>query len=62
MKVTKITNVTCGKSFTTLQYLEKHLHIVHDGYKDYKCESCGKSFSRADRLKNHVMKMHKDQK
>ena len=42
--------------------LERHLHTVHDGYKDHKCESCGKSFSLAGELKRHIGKIHEGHK
>ena len=31
----------CTKYFQA-HYLKKHIHAVHEGHKDYKCESCGK--------------------
>ena len=52
---------TCGKTFSRVDNLKKHLHTVHEGHKDYKCESCGKSFSEARNLKKHNHKIHKDQ-
>ena len=38
--------------------METHLHTVHDGYKDYKCDSCGKSFFQAGDLKRHHHTVH----
>ena len=62
MKAAKITNDSCGKSFTQSHSLETHLHTVHDGYKDYKCEFCKKSFSQAVHLKRHIHKIHERNK
>ena len=62
MKAAKITNDSCGKSFTQSHSLETHLHTVHDGYKDYKCEFCDKSFSKARSLKMHIHKIHEGHK
>ena len=59
MKAKKIAKCDdCSKSFSYLQALERHLHTVHDGYKDHKCESCGKSFSEAWTLKKHIYRIH----
>ena len=33
-------------------------HVIHEGLKDYKCESCGKSFSQRGNLRNHIKKVH----
>ena len=38
-----------------------HSHI-HEGNKDYKCDSCGKSFSEAGSLKTHLSTIHEDHK
>ena len=35
-----------------------HIHAVHEGHKDYKCESCGKSFTGAQSLKEHINTVH----
>ena len=43
----------CGKSFSQLG--KKHIHIVHEGHKDFKCESCGRSFSLLHHLKRHIL-------
>ena len=40
--------------------MKKHIHIVHEGHKDYKCESCGKSFSQSRNLKININKIHED--
>ena len=42
--------------------LKKHTIEVHEGQKDYKCESCGKSYSRAESLKNHIHQVHEGHK
>ena len=38
--------------------LKKHIHTVHEGKKDYKCESCGKSFSKRNYLDKHICTNH----
>ena len=53
---------SCGKSFTSSQYLTKHMHTIHEGYKDHKCESCEKSFTRANVLKMHIQTIHEGHK
>ena len=51
-----------GKSFSHRHQLKKHIHTVHEGHKDYKCEFCGKSFFRHDYLKRHVYRTHEGHK
>ena len=38
--------------------LKKHIHSVHNGQKDHKCDSCGKAFSSAGDLKKHINAVH----
>ena len=35
----------CGKAFSELGNLMKHINVVHNGQKDQKCDFCGKAFS-----------------
>ena len=35
-----------------------HIHRVHEGRKDYKCDSCGKSFSALVELEQHIHTVH----
>ena len=49
-----IQKASVSKSFSSAQYLKKHIHIIHDGQKDFKCESCDKSFSEGGKLKKHT--------
>ena len=42
--------------------LKQHINLVHNGQKDYKCDSCGKAFSRANSLKIHIISVHNGQK
>ena len=34
--------------------MRKHIHTVHEGHKDHKCESCGKSFTSAKDLAYYI--------
>ena len=38
------------KAFSLASHLKTHIHTVHEGRKDYSCESCDKSFSQASNL------------
>ena len=48
---------TCGKIFTLLGNLKKHVLSIHAGVK-HKCDYCGKSFTQAVNLKSHVAASH----
>ena len=49
---------SCDKSFSQAGHLKKHIHIVHEGHKDYNYECCGISFSDAGNLKKHIRTVH----
>ena len=38
--------------------LRKHINSVHNGKKDYECDSCGKALSSAQYLKIHINSVH----
>ena len=42
--------------------MKKHIYTVHEGHKDYKCESCGKSFAEAGSLRKHIHRIHEGHK
>ena len=52
---------SCIKSFFKAG-LKKHIHTVHEGNKDYKCEYCGKNLSSRQILKKHIHIIHEGQK
>ena len=46
---------TCGKAYSNLKNLKRHMSSVHEGEKNNnKCETCGKCFSRLHSLKIHI--------
>ena len=44
----------CGNSFKKKRNLEQHIHTVHEGKKDFKCETCGKDFALMGTLNQHI--------
>ena len=53
------TNYKLPKTFSSGRSLKIN---VHEGHKDYNCESCSKSFTRAGSLKKHIHTVHNGQK
>ena len=47
---------SCGK-----QHLKTHVHTIHEGHKDSKCEHCGKTFSGKQYLQKHIHTIHNNQ-
>ena len=41
-------------------HLKTRIRTVHEGHKDYKCESCAKSFSQLVHLKKHIYTIHQE--
>ena len=41
---------------------DKTHQTVHEGCKNFKCESCGKSFTQADFLSRHIEIIHSGHK
>ena len=48
----------CKKSFTEKSSLKLHIYTVHEGHKDYACNTCGKSFAQKSGLKTHFRGVH----
>ena len=48
----------CGKLFTNAG----HIKTVHEGDKDFKCESCGKLFTQANSLRGYTKTVHEGDK
>ena len=52
----------CTKTFSRAGGLKRHIHTIHKGQKDYKCESCKDlSFSQSSSLKKHIRTFHEGQ-
>ena len=58
-RITKTSNVTCEKLFTQAGNLRIHIKTIHQGHKDFKCDSCGNSFRRVDQMRLHIKTIHK---
>ena len=45
-----------------IQPLKKHVQMVHEGQRPYKCEHCDKAFTRKRYLTGHVLVVHEGKK
>ena len=48
----------CGKSFTMAQSVTRHVRIVHEKIKPYKCDMCEFKTSQPSFLKQHIVRNH----
>ena len=51
-----------GKSFSRSRDIKIHMKTVHEGQKNYNCDSCDKSFTLGSNLKRHFRIVHEGQK
>ena len=42
--------------------LTRHIKTIHEGHKDYKCDSCGKSFVQPGVLRRHTITVYEGHK
>ena len=49
---------TCASEFVSKGDLNRHVNIVHEGKKPYKCD---KAFTRKHTLTNHMKNIHEGQ-
>ena len=47
----------CGKAFSKLDSLRRHVNELHKGVRPFACTSCDKNYGRRDYLDRH-MKTH----
>merc|ERR1712150_154413 len=50
----------CRLSFSTQRFLNSHVRVKHNNFKDYTCDHCEYTSARKDQLKSHHKYMHKD--
>ena len=52
----------CDKILNTNNSLNTHIKSVHEGTKNFRCETCHVSFKAQDGLKYHISSIHNAQK
>ena len=63
MNSKEITNVILVENLWLDQdLLKKHIKTIHEGERNYKCDSCGKSFTQSGILKTHIKTVHERQR
>ena len=59
MRVSKISNVILVENYLTRAHnLRGHVKSIHEGHKDFNCESCGRLFTRAYSMRKHIKTVH----
>ena len=48
----------CGKTFTQVARMKRHIKRTHEGIRGQKCDICGKDYSDTGSLKNHFITVH----
>ncbi|GFT87662.1 hypothetical protein NPIL_313211 [Nephila pilipes] len=48
----------CGKSFTELGNMKRHIHSTHNKDNTFSCKFCKKFYARKDSLKHHIQGFH----
>ena len=49
---------SCGKSFNSKGYMEKHIKSVHEKTKNRQCTICEKSYFKSQHLNRHIKSAH----
>merc|ERR1712150_441969 len=48
----------CGKTFSRVSNLKRHVQTVHQDIRIYMCKECNKSFGQMSTLNNHIQAFH----
>ena len=48
----------CQRGFNSPKDLRSHVNAIHEGKRDFKCNSCGKCFGRVHTLNVHIQRSH----
>lgn len=52
----------CGKTFSKLDSLRRHVNELHKGIRPHTCNMCEKSYGRRDYLDRHIRQKHEKKK
>ena len=52
----------CGKSFSFMGNMKKHVESAHENKKQFSCEICDYSFCQKSHLATHVASLHEGKK
>ena len=47
----------CDRIVKTTE-LKRHMKVIHENKRDYKCDTCGKTYPRSTNLKHHINEKH----